>query len=64
MPMPNHPVPPLNMELRADEPATLEVMIDPAAHGPAGLGPIKRRVLLTTANGQTIPFDLTAMVVE
>ncbi len=61
MPMTNNP-PPANVRLSDDEPAYLEVSIDPAAHGEAGLGQIARAVFLRTADGQELRFDLTAIV--
>lgn len=64
MPMPNAPVPPANMPLAADQPAYLEVTIDPAAHGEAGLGRIRRGVVLETAGGEVVRFELVAEVVR
>lgn len=61
MPMDTRP-PPANVRLLAAEPAYLEVRIDPAAHGDAGLGRIQRQVLLHTAGGQDLRFELTATV--
>ncbi len=57
-------IPNPNTLLRSGEPATLEVTIDPAAHGDAGLGPIERSVLLQTERGQRIEVNLTADVVH
>jgi hypothetical protein len=51
-------------QLVPDEPAFVEVSIDPAAHGDAGLGPIKRVVELKTDRGQTLQFQLVANVVN
>ena len=50
--------------LRSGQPAYLEVSIDPAAHGDAGLKPIKRAVLLKTAQGEELRFEFTANVVR
>ncbi len=61
--MSNNP-PPANVRLAAGQPTYLEVSIDPAAHGEAGLGPIARAVFLRTADGQDLRFDLTATVVR
>ena len=63
MPMPDAPVPPANIALRPGGPSSLEISIDPAAHGEAGLGPIRRGVRLTTATGETMEFTVTATVV-
>lgn len=60
--MPNAPLPPANMRLVEGRPAILEVTIDPAAHGDRGQGPIKRGVLLKTASGQELRFELSATV--
>lgn len=56
--------PALRIPLRAGQPATLEVRIDPAAHGDAGLGPIERGVRVVTAGGQALEFVLRAQVVR
>lgn len=45
-------------------PAYLEVSVDPAAHGDAGLGPVRRSVMLRTASGQTLQFEVAAYVVR
>ncbi len=63
MPMQGTP-PPANVRLRPGEPAYLEVRIDPAAHGEAGLGRIQREVLLRTASHQDLRFELTATVLR
>lgn len=64
MPHRGAPLPAVNFTLLAATPAYLEVSVDPAAHGEAGLGPIQRGVRLTTAGGQELPFTLTAHVVR
>jgi hypothetical protein len=58
------PVPRANIRLMPDSPAYLEVTIDPAAHGEAGLGRVVRAVLLETASGQRLQFVLSAEVVR
>lgn len=63
MPMQTTP-PPANVRLRPEEPAYLEVRIDPAAHGDAGLGRMQREVLLQTASHQDLRFELTATVLR
>lgn len=55
--------PPANLRLASDEPAYLEVSFDPAAHGERGLGQVQRGVLLKTASGQELRFEVTAHVV-
>jgi hypothetical protein len=49
--------------LQEGEPAILEIAVDPAAHGEAGLGPIQRMIWLGTSAGQQLQFDVTARVV-
>ncbi len=39
--------PPVNLELPAGESAKVTAVFDPSAHGPAGVGPIDRSVILT-----------------
>jgi hypothetical protein len=48
--------------LTSGVPARLDVTIDPAAHGPAGIGPLSRGVMVTTSAGQELEFTLTARV--
>lgn len=64
MPMPNAPVSDADVRIEPGEDAYLEVTIDPAAHGEAGLGQIQRGIRLTTTGGQELNFTLTANVVE
>lgn len=64
MPMANAPLPDANFKLVPNEPAYLEVTVDPAAHGEAGLGPLTRRVTMQTAGGQQFSFDLTGVIVH
>jgi hypothetical protein len=52
-----------NFRLIPDESAYLEVTVDPAAHGEAGLGPIRRAVLIKTQSEQLLQFDVVAEVV-
>lgn len=42
--------------------ATLEVTVDPAAHGPDALGPLSRGVTLRTSAGRELQFTLKAEV--
>jgi hypothetical protein len=48
--------PGVNVSLEPDQPAMLEVSIDPAAHGPDAVGPAKRAIFVTTASGQQLEF--------
>lgn len=50
--MPGHGfTPKINEVIAPDETATIEVVFDPAAHGPAGVGPVERIVYLETPQG-------------
>lgn len=60
--MPHGQPQPIRFRLTEGEPAYLVVTVDPAAHGEAGLGPIKRGINLGTSAGQTVDFLLTATV--
>lgn len=42
--------------------AYLEVRYDPAAHGPAGVGPTRRGIFLRTDGGQELNFEINAVV--
>jgi hypothetical protein len=53
-----------NFQLNSNQPAYLEVSIDPAAHGDKGLGPIKRGVNLQTKSGQVLTFNLDGQVIS
>ena len=53
---------PINVELQPAVPAYVEIAIDPAAHGPNGVGPIGRMVTIQTASGQELTFTLKAQV--
>lgn len=56
--MPGHGfIPKINKEIKAGEEATIEVVFDPAAHGPAGVGPISRVVYLES--GEETPFEVS-----
>ncbi len=60
--MPGHGfVPGLGRELKPGERATIEVVFDPAAHGPAGIGPTNRSVFLES-NGEVKRFDIKTVV--
>lgn len=52
----------VNVPLEEGQPTYLEVSIDPAAHGPNGIGPIQRGVMVQTASGQELRFVLAATV--
>jgi len=61
--MPGHGfLPPVNVVIPPGEKAQVETIFDPAAHGPAGVGPIEREVYLETADGRMISYRITALV--
>ncbi len=62
--MPGHggPIPTLAEELFGSEKAQVEVVFDPAAHGPAGLGRVERFITVETSNGP-IELSFTAEVI-
>ena len=62
MAMEGEPLPVAHMQLAANVPAYLEVVIDPAAHGDSGIGPMQRAVLLETVDGDQVEFDLSAQL--
>lgn len=55
-------VPKLNAIIKAGESADVEVVYDPNAHGPAGVGMIDRFVYLEDANGDKLQFEIKANV--
>lgn len=61
--MPGHtPIPALNETMQPKEEAMVEVVFDPAAHGPAGIGPIDRVVTIENSAGQPLELAFTANV--
>lgn len=58
----NGPIPLINEEIPAGEKVQLETTFDPAAHGPAGIGPIVRNVFLETADGKKLVLEIKARV--
>ena len=55
-------VPPANELIRAGESRDIEVVYDPNAHGPAGVGVIDRFVTLTDSSGGTLELEIKAVV--
>ena len=47
-----------NQEIKAGESATMKVEVDPAAHGPQGIGPAKNVVYIETDDSQKIQLSL------
>jgi len=61
--MPGHgAVPSINQVVGPSEEALVEVIFDPAAHGPAGVGSIQRVVTIENNAGEPIELQFTAMV--
>ena len=55
-------IPNIAVPIRHGENATVEIIFDPAAHGPAGVGRIDRVITLQTDAGQPLELAFTAMV--
>ena len=61
--MPGHGfVPPVNETLKPGEAAYIDAVFDPAAHGPAGLGPTRRVVTVEADLGQRLELHFAANV--
>ena len=56
-------IPSVNQDIKTSEEAAIEVVFDPAAHGPAGVGKIERSVFIETENGQTSEIGFSAIVI-
>lgn len=61
--MPGHAsIPTINVPINPQEEAFVEVVFDPAAHGPAGVGPIERAVTIETNAGRPLELAFRANV--
>lgn len=61
--MPGHGlVPKVNRALAAGETAEIEVVFNPNAHGPAGVGPIERIIFVEEKGRQPLELNIKAMV--
>ena len=61
--MPGHGfIPKINQVINKNEEATVEVIFDPAAHGPAGVGKIQRIVTVGNTAGEPLQLSFTATV--
>lgn len=61
--MPGHGfIPKINETMNVGEEATVEVIFDPAAHGPAGVGRIERKITIENNAGQSLELEFTALV--
>jgi hypothetical protein len=62
--MPGHGLPlSVNQTLDPGQQASVEVVFDPAAHGPAGVGRIQRVVTLETDYGERLQLQIAANVI-
>jgi len=61
--MPGHgAIPSINQTISPNEEATVEVVFDPAAHGPAGVGRIQRTITIENNAGQPVELSFAAVV--
>ena len=61
--MPGHGfAPSMNQKMMPDEEAEVEVIFDPAAHGPSGVGRIDRTVFIENSAGGPLQLSFSAMV--
>lgn len=61
--MPGHGfVPPANALLAPGQEASVEIVFDPAAHGPSGVGRIERAIMLESAQARPLKLRFLAMV--
>ena len=61
--MPGHGfIPRMNEPVNPKEEAIIEVVFDPAAHGPAGIGPVDRFVTVENSAGRPLELAFTANV--
>lgn len=52
----------MNQMMQPGEEGEVEAEFDPAAHGPAGIGPVDRTIYLETNDGKTVELKFTAVV--
>jgi len=61
--MPGHgPLPAVNESLKPGEAAYIDAVFDPAAHGPAGLGPTQRVVTIESDGSRPLELNFAANV--
>jgi hypothetical protein len=56
------PIPTIDVPLTSKDDAAIEVVFDPAAHGPAGVGPIERVVTVENSAGEPLELQFAALV--
>lgn len=54
--------PSINQTINPGEEASVEVVFDPAAHGPAGVGQIQRTVTIENNTGKPLELGFSAVV--
>lgn len=61
--MPGHGfTPKINKTMDTGKEAVVEIVFDPAAHGPAGVGRIQRTITIENNAGQPLELEFTALV--
>lgn len=61
--MPGHSaIPRIDQTINPNEEASVEIVFDPAAHGPAGVGQIQRTIIIENNAGQPVELQFTAVV--
>lgn len=61
--MPGHmAIPQIDQAINPNETAVVEVIFDPAAHGPAGVGRIQRTIIIENNAGQPVELQFAAVV--
>jgi len=55
-------IPKINEVIGPGEEATIEVVFDPTAHGPAGIGPIERSIIIENDSGKPLELGFSAVV--
>ena len=55
-------VPPVNETIKSGESVIIRAVYDPNAHGPAGVGVIDRFLTLTDESGDSLKFEIKAVV--
>ena len=61
--MPGHgAIPTISETIAPGQEVTVEVVFDPAAHGPAGVGPVNRAVYVEDSTGAVLQLTFTATV--
>lgn len=61
--MPGHGfIPKISQDIKPNEEATVEVIFDPAAHGPSGVGRIQRSITIESNDGESVQLQFAAVV--